>query len=502
MSDAKRLFREAAVAGCSALLFHACSVDRKGGQGGDGGSGSPSGPGSGGKPSIAGGALNAASGGKAASGASSVVARGGSTDSSGGEAVDAMAGSGAEAADGGTTSNGSGGAPAAGTSSTGGAIAVGTGGSISGGGPSGSGGTVHSACTTNPCKNGGTCSPGSGGSYTCTCSNRFVGASCEFQRFMGVPIAVSAMSQDGSLLAGQSCQEGGSCSAAKMSSAGGAVTLLKNPTALPAGVTLTTCVPSAINGNGSWIGGRCQANVGSGFGSVEWETSSATGAYITGRNANDAIAGIGGVSTDASIIAGTLVSFTSTTTSVGQIFRRTAGSGVVVLPPLNSGEFAGVNAVSNDGLLLVGSSGGHPFRWHPSSGMQALAELPNAAPNQDQSYVPHDISADGSVIVGAFATRGGPTALRWTSAGVTSLGLGEVVGTNHDGSLLVGSTTNGACAWDGAGSLKTMLDVIGSTPDAAGWTLSTSVAISDDGKVISGTGIKDGKYQSWIAHLP
>jgi uncharacterized membrane protein len=104
--------------------------------------------------------------------------------------------------------------------------------------------------------------------------------------------------------------------------------------------------------------------------------------------------------------------------------------------------------------------------------------------------------------VGALATRGGPTALRWTSAAVISHGAGEILATNHDASLVVGSNPSGACAWDGSGSVKSMLDVIGATPDTAGWQLSSAVAISDDGKVIAGTGVKDGKYQSWVAHLP
>lgn len=503
MSDGSRLFGDSAVLGCCALLFYACTVERRAGHGAGGGA---SGAGNAGSPATAGGSINSGFGGRLASGGGSggsAVARGGSTQGSGGDPVDSSAGSGGQPeSDGGAASIGSGGESSAGTTSTGGAVAASGGGMTASAGTSGSGAT-NTACTTNPCKNGGACAPGSGAAYTCTCSNRFVGANCEYQRFMGVPIHVSAMSQDGTLLAGQSCDEGGSCSSAKVPSSGGAVTILNPPTTLPQGMMITNaCEPSVVNGDGSWIGARCAINVGGGFAGVEWPSSSSAGSYMAGRTANETLIGIGGVSTDGSIVAGTLVAFTSSTTGVNQIFRRTTSSGVVALPPLNSGEWAGVNAVSNDGLLLVGSSGGHPFRWHPSSGMQALAELPNASPNQDQGYAPHDVSADGKVIVGAFATRGGPTALRWTSADVLSLGLGEVVGTNHDASLLVGSNPNGACAWDGSGSLKTMLEVVGTTPDATGWQLSSSVAISDDGKTIAGNGVKDGKYQSWVAHLP
>lgn len=503
MSYCKTLFGEAAALGLSAWLLHACSVERKGGHGGSGGT---SAAGSAGNGSRSGGMPSAPFGGKGSSGESSAgapSAQGGASLGSGGGSADSGASGEAGSEGGAFPTNGSGGVSGAGTSSGGGGVASGGASLGAAGGAIGMGGGANTACTANPCKNGGTCAPGSGSAYTCTCSNRFVGENCEFQKFLGVPISVAAMSQDGTVLAGKSCPEGDACSAAKISSGGGAVTILKAPTTLPADVMLTnSCEPSAVNGNGTWIGGRCPINVGGGYGGVEWADSSTASSYMTGRSAKETIVSVGGVSSDATIVAGSLVAFTSSSTGVNQVFRRTMSSGVVVLEPLTSGESAGVTAVSNDGLLLVGNSGGHPFRWHPSSGMQALAELPSASPNQDQSYVPHDISADGNVIVGALATRGGPTALRWTSAGVISHGAGEILATNHDASLVVGSNPSGACAWDGSGSVKSMLDVIGATPDTAGWQLSSAVAISDDGKVIAGTGVKDGKYQSWVAHLP
>ena len=100
--------------------------------------------------------------------------------------------------------------------------------------------------------------------------------------------------------------------------------------------------------------------------------------------------------------------------------------------------------------------------------MTALAELPNSGPDFNQAYVPLDISADASVIVGVFATRGGPTALRWTGSSVQSLGLGTAHGVSQNGSLVVGGSNNDACAWDAAGDVQGMLDLIDDPEDTAG----------------------------------
>ena len=34
-------------------------------------------------------------------------------------------------------------------------------------------------CDPNPCLNGGTCTPGAGGTFTCTCSGGFTGPNCQ-----------------------------------------------------------------------------------------------------------------------------------------------------------------------------------------------------------------------------------------------------------------------------------------------------------------------------------
>ena len=38
-------------------------------------------------------------------------------------------------------------------------------------------------CSPNPCLNGGTCTPGAGGTFTCTCSGGFTGPNCQAGEF-------------------------------------------------------------------------------------------------------------------------------------------------------------------------------------------------------------------------------------------------------------------------------------------------------------------------------
>ncbi|MFZ5896969.1 MAG: hypothetical protein ACOY0T_38280 [Myxococcota bacterium] len=494
--------------GMAACSAYACSVDSegKGAAGGAGGASAGGNSGAGGKSS---------NGGVAGSGAGG--ARGGST-AQGGSAGDSSAGSAGEIANGGVDSGsagaagagegGSGGDASSGGSSSGGvagAAAGGTAGNAGNAGNVGTGGAANDPCAPNPCLNGGTCKAGAGASYACTCSKRFVGARCDVPKFTVLNMWVTALSHDGKVVVGQACSGNYvNCPPVKGSTEGGAVTPLSLPTGLPTGVTASDgCVPTAVNGDGSWIGGHCMTSGGaSQYGGVEWANSTA-GKYMPGRNANEYIIEVNGASVDGNIVVGTLQSISNSSGwGVEQMFRRIPTSGIVPIVPLSPDTRALATGVSNDGLTVIGMSQGYAVRWSPNSFMSSLPELTNKPPDSQSGYRPFDISADGSVIVGAYQTRGGPTAVRWTNAGAQSLGFGTAYGVNRDGSLVVGGSPTGACAWDSTGNVLGLLDLIDDPEGTKGWDLWNAIAISDDGKVIVGNGVKDNNYWGWVARLP
>lgn len=479
-----------------ALSTYACSVDNAGhtATGGNGAGGAASG----GKSS-SGGHAGTASGGMAARGGSGAL--GGAAGAQGGNAGGAGGSEGGELGTSGAPDAG-----AAGDLNQGGAASGGAAGSGSGGAATAGTGGASNGCDSNPCLNGGSCKAGTLGSYTCTCTKRFSGAHCEAPKFSQLNMWATALSHDGKLAVGQACYgRWVDCPPVKASTSGGAPTPLLLPSGLPSGVTVPDgCQATAVNGDGSWIGGHCALTGSTSFyGGVEWPNSGTAGKYVQGRSADEFIVELRGANTDGSIVVGTLQTSTSQGSKPERMFRRIPTSGVVPIENVLAPDERGyANAVSPDGLTVIGSSDGHPVRWNPSSGFKQLAELDNSPPDYNQSYSPRDISADGSVIVGVFMTRGGPTALRWKGDSVQSLGNGTANAVNADGSLVVGTSITGACAWDKLGNVQGMLDLIDDPVDTAGWELGEAIAMSKDGKVVLGTGVKDGNYWSWVARLP
>jgi uncharacterized membrane protein len=170
-------------------------------------------------------------------------------------------------------------------------------------------------------------------------------------------------------------------------------------------------------------------------------------------------------------------------------------------------------SVSADGSVVAGYGSpvdsvytGRAWRWTPSDGkstsLQLLAgtwQLPEA----------RSISGDGKVIVGSVLINAVSHAIRWTgtSGTATDLGLGVALGTNSDGTVIVGADNSGAAiVWSGStGSTptrKTLASILGTNPDLSGATLIEAVAVSDDGKVVAATATIGGKKRALMAHLP
>jgi probable HAF family extracellular repeat protein len=147
---------------------------------------------------------------------------------------------------------------------------------------------------------------------------------------------------------------------------------------------------------------------------------------------------------------------------------------------LPNGIESEANRVSADGSVIVGQSGTLPpgsitvrqeaFRWTQSDGMVALRDLPG----QRLFSQAFDVSADGSVIVGAADLFEG------------------------------GTTVNRAFYWTPANGMLSLRDALISAGVANldGWTLNVARGVSYDGLTIVGTGIHNGVSEAWVATIP
>jgi len=140
--------------------------------------------------------------------------------------------------------------------------------------------------------------------------------------------------------------------------------------------------------------------------------------------------------------------------------------------PLNACSGGGANGVSADGLVVVGEGPlvGHSqvaFRWTADSGIVALGDLPGGVFASSASAV----SRDGSVVVGYGESDAGTEAF----------------------------------IWDVQNGMRSLRDVLVDQYGLGltGWTLTSAVDVSDDGRTIVGYGTNpDGFTEAWIATLP
>ncbi|MCH7726911.1 MAG: hypothetical protein IH991_10570, partial [Planctomycetes bacterium] len=189
------------------------------------------------------------------------------------------------------------------------------------------------------------------------------------------------------------------------------------------------------------------------------------------------------ISADGSVIAGGTVS------RKGFVWKEDVGAQLVV--PAES------PAISGDGKV-VGSFG---VRWTEDTGLVSIGSGNSA----------HDISFDGSVIVGQGSSIG---AFRWT-AGTQAVSLGFIgaAAVSDDGTIVVGQnftgpgsnpTSQDAIIWDEANGPRKLKELLVSQfgLDLTGWTLQQARAISGDGRTIAGPGINPaGQNDVWVVQL-
>jgi probable HAF family extracellular repeat protein len=191
----------------------------------------------------------------------------------------------------------------------------------------------------------------------------------------------------------------------------------------------------------------------------------------------------GAVAHDTSADGVTVVGYSRTTAGLRRAFCYDALTGMQDLGTLGGAESEAL-AISADGAVIVGRStdsagSNRAFRWTASSGMQDLGTLPGLT-----SAEAHDVSADGSVVVGDWSSG----TFRWTAtAGMQDLGIvGNTRGLSADGSVVVGQTNFAvpgamhAYRWTAAtGALN-----LGSLAGPFGW--SAADGVSGDGSIVVG----------------
>jgi uncharacterized membrane protein len=368
-------------------------------------------------------------------------------------------------------------------------------------------------CLPNPCLNGGTCVDGVA-SATCVCAGAFTGSRCELPRFQPIlgtgapcdgPLAATAVSADGSAVVGN-C---GAQSAFLWTRDGGFVDL-----GIPSTTTLDS-LPFAVNGDGSALLAQLDQRDGT-AGIFRWGAGAGLrevlpipdGAALAAYAASGDLSTIVGTYVDSTLPAGDQLGF---------LFTAAAGLQELTVPD-GSTNGCGAFGVSADGTVLVGACYGsdnvlHVSRWRIQGTEVALDLLDTSA----NSTFGNAISGDGNVVVGYLLSGSVYHQLRLAGAGppedlgtLPAAQTSGAIATNLDGSVIVGSAekttypiTDFATVWDAQNGLRAVGDALSAAGvDTLGWTLTSAVAVSADGKTIVGNGANpDYQQRFWIARL-
>jgi probable HAF family extracellular repeat protein len=230
-----------------------------------------------------------------------------------------------------------------------------------------------------------------------------------------------------------------------------------------------------------------------------------------------ALSGASAVSADGGVVVGC-----SDTAFGVEAFRWTRAAGLVGLGDLPGGRtYSTATDVTPDGRVVVGSGtselGEEAFRWTAGTGLVGLGELPGGRVGSQALAV----SADGRTVVGHSHASDHFEAFVWTEAsGMVGLGFpfpgtlrtSAAVAVSCDGSVVLGDASSDVLTvgggrpfyWTRDEGLRLLDEVL--TRDYGleleGWILLTVAGMSDNGRVIFGTGFApDGSYAAWKATL-
>jgi len=257
--------------------------------------------------------------------------------------------------------------------------------------------------------------------------------------------------------------------------------------------------PQSLSAVGSIVAGGC-TNAGPAAVGYYWsELSGFTNVAGPAPNSTGCVAAVSGD-------GGTFVGRANTgayKVSAGQPIQSLAGIA----------QFTTTDALhsSFDGSVIVGTAArpgeSRAIRWTPQ-GSHLLPTLPNSV-----ATIPRDVSADGQIVVGYSSNSAGArTPFVWDPiSGMQTLpdfnsGVTTPTDVSANGLFIVGDTSlpfigNQAVAWLDRQNAVNLNDFLSSVLPA-GWNLTEASGISDDGRVIVGSGIHNGVLEPWIATIP
>lgn len=199
-----------------------------------------------------------------------------------------------------------------------------------------------------------------------------------------------------------------------------------------------------------------------------------------------------GISSSGGTISGTV--WMGTPTSPRAV-RWDGGSAPALLDLPVGRAYSYAWATSGDGRVVVGDAEGVAVRWASDGSAQVLG-----------TGVAYAANLDGSLCVGTSLIGGSYRAVSWDAAGTMSL-LGSLgsqsraLGISEDGNVVVGSYGGfyDAFLWTPAlGMVDLTTWLIAQGVDLTGWDLERATAVSRDGTAITGWGVYNGQYASWV----
>lgn len=273
---------------------------------------------------------------------------------------------------------------------------------------------------------------------------------------------------------------------------------------------------AAVNGDGSFVVGASSAD--DGVLAYRWQAGlgmQSLGDLPGGPVESEAT----GISADGLLVVGT--SRSASGPDGEEAFIWTPTGGLVGLGSLLSGGYSRATGVSADGATVVGTSGvefdfSTAHVWTSGGGLVALPQFPG----EFLSSTGLGVSADGTTIVGSAMRGGSMLAVRWTDAGIESLGSPRpfedsslfAQAANEDGSIIVGYGQAGGVLspfyWTADGGMRALAEVMTSDfgLDLTGWTLTLALDLTthgDSGRTaIVGVGTNPlGQSEAFLAVL-
>jgi uncharacterized membrane protein len=348
-------------------------------------------------------------------------------------------------------------------------------------------------CVSAPCLHG-TCTNGAS-DFSCQCSGAWAGTRCDklmFQPFGSITgmteSEARAVNGDGTVVVGQATRSA--------PATGFAAIQWKATTGLVQLPSSGSAQANAVAGNGLTVVGS-EFPSGSSIGYATRWTGGAKDIYYASPIVNSMLSSAHAlaVSADGNVAVGE----GEYTNEYPKAVRWVGAAGTLERIDTGGHEESYSCGVSGNGSVVVGYTytPDTAFVWRVgNSGLTALPTLDATRGSSARA-----VSQDGNVIVGSS----GGLAVRWVNgAAPVSLGLaGVAYGANADGSVIVGRTGT-AFVWRSGASpqLQLLADVLLSAgANLTGWTLDQATAVSADGSTVVGYGTHNALHEGFIARL-